>query len=81
MSDTGIQPLYTPQLTDYHMHCDYSVDAIGSIRDYCEASLKRRLAEICFTTHYDLNPESDAIDCYILINGQKHRTSVEHLAP
>lgn len=63
------------------MHCDYSVDAVGSIREYCEASLQRGLDEICFTTHYDLNPASDAIDCYILIDGHKHRTSADLLAP
>ena len=53
-----IVPLAVTGLADYHCHCDYSVDATGSIDDYCRAALKRNLAEICFTTHYDVNPRS-----------------------
>lgn len=81
MSEPNIEPLRTPHLTDFHVHCDYSVDANGSIRDYCEAALQRRLAEICFTTHYDMNPASESIDCYILVKGKRMRTSPEMLAP
>jgi histidinol-phosphatase (PHP family) len=53
-----IVPLSPTGLSDYHCHCVYSVDATGSIDDYCKAALKRNLAELCFTTHYDVNPRS-----------------------
>lgn len=74
-------PLHTHGLADFHCHCDYSVDAVGSIDDYCEAALHRGLVEICFTTHYDTNPKSDGIANFIRINGEKKPTAVEHLAP
>ena len=46
-SDEGqLTPLPQPGLGDYHCHCNYSVDAEGSIDDYCEAALQRELAEI-----------------------------------
>ncbi len=67
-------------LTDYHVHCDYSADAEGSIRQYCRAAIQRGLVEICFTTHYDTNPDSDAIDCFIRIDGVEYRTTPELLA-
>lgn len=75
------EPLQTNGLADYHCHCDYSVDAIGSIDDYCTAALHRDLVEICFTTHYDTNPKSDGIANFIRINGEKKPTNVDNLAP
>lgn len=53
-----LEPIPIQGLADYHVHCDYSIDAEGSIDEYCEAALQRNLAEICFTTHYDSNPSS-----------------------
>jgi len=43
-------------LIDYHIHSDYSIDATGTIVDYCDRALKLGLREICFTQHYDLEP-------------------------
>ena len=53
-----LDPLPMIGLADYHVHCDYSVDAVGCIEQYCEAAIQRNLVEICFTTHYDSNPNS-----------------------
>lgn len=55
-----IERLHIQGLCDYHCHCDYSIDAVGSIEEYCQAAVKRGLSEICFTTHYDSNPASPA---------------------
>jgi histidinol-phosphatase (PHP family) len=76
-----IEPLSTPGLTDYHCHCDYSIDAQGTIDEYCEAALRRGLAEICFTTHWDTNPVSSGQDNVIRIAGQPRLTVPDHLAP
>ena len=76
----AIEPLHLEGLADYHIHCDYSVDAVGSVDDYCEAALRRGLAEICFTTHYDSNPNSEGEPEYIVVKGQKLPTCPESLA-
>ena len=76
-----IQPLHIDSLSDYHCHCDYSIDATGTIEEYCEAALKRELAEICFTTHFDSNPSSDGFANYIRIKGENKPAIPENLAP
>ncbi|MCX6834776.1 MAG: histidinol-phosphatase HisJ family protein [candidate division Zixibacteria bacterium] len=76
-----IEPLATPGLTDYHCHCDYSIDAYGTIDEYCEAALQRGLAEICFTTHWDTNSVSSGQDNVIRIGGQSRPTVPDNLAP
>lgn len=43
-------------LVDYHIHPNYSLDAEGSINEYCRRALVIGLDEICFTTHHDINP-------------------------
>jgi histidinol-phosphatase (PHP family) len=67
-------------LSDFHIHPDYSIDATGSIEDFCHASLRRGLAEICFTTHFDANPRSDQTANFIRVDGQKVPTTIENLA-
>ncbi len=67
-------------VSDYHCHCDFSVDAVGSVDDYCLAALKRGLAEICFTTHYDTNFAINYSDNYIRIDGEKKQTGPDNLA-
>jgi histidinol-phosphatase (PHP family) len=76
-----IEPLHLPGLADYHCHCDYSVDATGSIDDYCRAAIKKGLVEICFTTHYDSNPDSEGEPECILVRGEKKAVTPDNLAP
>ncbi|MBD3258207.1 histidinol-phosphatase HisJ family protein [candidate division GN15 bacterium] len=76
-----IEPLQTYGLADYHVHCDYSIDAVGSIDEYCEAAVRKGLVEICFTTHYDSNPDAGGRAEFIRVNGEKLPTSIEHLKP
>ncbi len=74
-------PLPQPGMSDYHCHCNYSVDAEGSVDDYCEAALQRELAEICFTTHYDTNPAARSSDCFIRVKGKNKPTNPDNLEP
>ncbi|MBN1212393.1 MAG: histidinol-phosphatase [candidate division Zixibacteria bacterium] len=81
MSDNyEIKPLNLPGLADYHVHPDFSIDAVGSINEFCEAALERGLAEICFTTHYDSNPQSDGNANFISIKGVRKPAKPENLA-
>lgn len=57
-------------LADYHIHPDYSKDATGSIEEYCERALELGLKEICFTTHYDCDPDRKDVDPFMRIDGQ-----------
>jgi len=55
---------------DYHIHPDYSCDAKDSIDALCRKALSVGLDEICFTTHYDLDPVRNDIDCFVRVNGK-----------
>ena len=43
-------------MVDFHVHCDFSIDAEGAIEAYARAALGKGLTHICFTTHCDLDP-------------------------
>ena len=49
-------------LVDYHVHPDYSLDAEGTIDEYCRRALAIGLDEICFTTHHDIFSSRRGID-------------------
>ncbi len=59
------------ELSDFHIHPGYSVDARGTIRQYCDRALEIGIRHICFTTHYDLNPKRTELDAYWRKDGQK----------
>jgi histidinol-phosphatase (PHP family) len=44
-------------MIDYHIHTHHSIDASGSISEYCDQAVKIGLEEICFTNHCELDPE------------------------
>jgi len=56
-------------LADFHVHPDFSKDASGSIDEYCSKAVKIGLGSVCFTTHYDKNPNRIAIDGYMVHDG------------
>jgi histidinol-phosphatase (PHP family) len=56
-------------LLDYHVHPDYSIDARGTIQEYCRTALEIGINEICFTTHYDILPNRREIDGYVRRQG------------
>ena len=75
--------MHFPQIelpADFHVHPDYSIDAKGSLDDYCHAALDKRLLELCFTTHYDTDPAYADQDSFMVINGEKEKLSDETLA-
>ncbi len=55
---------------DYHVHPDYSLDAVGTIDQYCQRALELGLKEICFTTHYDSDPFRKDEDPFMRIEGE-----------
>jgi histidinol-phosphatase (PHP family) len=75
-----ITPLKNPGLSDFHCHCDFSADAKGAIDAYCEAALRRGLAEICFVTHYDNTPDATHIDAFIVIEGLNQKINVNNVS-
>ena len=82
MSDAfELEPIHFEGVMDYHVHCDYSIDAVGTIDEYCQAALARNLAEICFTTHYDCNPVGNFQGNLIAIKGEHKKISIENLKP
>ena len=52
------------------MHCDYSIDGEGSVDDYARAALGKGLSRICFTTHFDLDPERRHHDGRVKLKGE-----------
>lgn len=66
-------------VADYHIHPDFSFDASGSIDEYCQAALSKGLSEICFTTHYDINPAISDKERMIRIKGEMVPHSVENM--
>ncbi len=62
-------------VADYHIHPDYSIDAEGSIDDYCRAAIDVGLREICFTTHYDADPTRIEREGVMVIEGRREPLS------
>jgi histidinol-phosphatase (PHP family) len=56
--------------SDWHVHPDYSLDATGTIDQYCRRALELGLEEICFTTHYDSDPYRKDEDPFMRIGGK-----------
>lgn len=54
---------------DLHVHPDYSIDAKGSVEDFCLKAVEMGLRGICFTTHLDTDPDYD--DAYVVVNGKR----------
>lgn len=58
------------RLVDYHVHPDYSVDARGTVAEHCRTALQRGLGEICFTTHFDADPEYADQEGWVRLRGR-----------
>jgi len=57
-------------LSDYHVHPDYSIDASGTIDQYCQKALEIGIKRICFTTHYDADPVRKEFDFLMKVDGK-----------
>jgi histidinol-phosphatase (PHP family) len=60
-------------LADCHVHPAYSIDAKGTLDEYCRAALDLGLGEICFTTHYDADPTRMEREGVIVIDGRPEK--------
>jgi len=67
-------------LSDFHVHPDYSIDAVGSVGEYCEKALELGITAICFTSHYDYNPALDKNGGYWKLGDKKVRLTDEIVA-
>ncbi len=67
-------------LYDNHVHCDFSIDAVGSVDEYCEAALAFGLDGLTFTTHYDTNPNARYNYTLIRVAGDDLPASIESFA-
>ncbi len=56
-------------MMDYHIHPSYSIDADGSLEEFCRTALNKGLREICFTTHLDSDPMRD--DGHVMVRGER----------
>ena len=57
-------------MVDFHVHCEYSIDGEGSVDEYARAALGKGLTHICFTTHFDLDPERRHHDGRVKLKGK-----------
>ncbi|MCK4352078.1 histidinol-phosphatase [candidate division WOR-3 bacterium] len=57
-------------MIDYHIHPYYSLDAKGTIEEYCERATKFGLEEICFTPHFEIDPVRKKLDDKVRIGNQ-----------
>jgi len=73
-------PAESNRVADFHIHPNYSIDARGSLDDYCEMAMRRGLSEICFTTHYDSDPARLEQEGLMVIEGRREKISDETLS-
>jgi len=64
-------------MIDYHIHTQHSIDAEGSISEYCERAVKLGLREICITNHCELDPLRN--DSFIRFNNHREPFTRENL--
>jgi len=65
-------------MIDYHIHTEHSVDAKGTLTNFCDQALRLGLKEICFTNHCELDPERN--DNLIRMNGDMIPITRDHVA-
>ena len=51
---------------DYHLHSNYSPDCRAPMAEMCRGALRRGIAEIGFTEHFDLHPDEPQRDWFRL---------------
>lgn len=64
-------------MVDYHVHTAHSIDASGTITEYCARAVEIGLRELCFTNHCELDPQRD--DSFIVFDGQRRPFSQDGL--
>ena len=59
---------------DFHIHSNNSVDAHASIDEMCRAASEKGFTAVCFTEHFDMNPEDDGFGYF---NFDKYSSDIE----
>lgn len=54
-------------MIDYHIHTSHSIDASGTLTEYCQRAVQIGLDEICFTNHCELDLHRN--DSFIRFDG------------
>jgi histidinol-phosphatase (PHP family) len=57
-------------LIDYHVHPYYSLDAEGTVDEYCQRAVSLGLSEIGFTPHLELDARRRALDDKVRVGGR-----------
>jgi histidinol-phosphatase (PHP family) len=57
-------------IVDYHIHPGYSIDAEGTIEEYCVQAIKLGINEICLTPHFEIDPVRREKDDRVKFNGK-----------
>lgn len=56
---------------DGHVHTNHSVDAKGTVYEYCQRAFEIGLHEITFTNHYEIMPSRKDRMGYFMLGGEK----------
>ncbi len=56
---------------DGHVHTNHSVDAKGSVHEYCQRAFEIGLHEITFTNHYEIMPSRKDRMGYFILGGER----------
>lgn len=59
---------------DYHHHSVFSFDGKSCIEDICKTAVKKKLAEICFTEHFDVDPKDVS---YGILDYENYHKAIE----
>ena len=49
---------------DLHIHTQYSWDSTSTLEQYCESAIEKGIKHICFTDHYEVEPEDPGYGYY-----------------
>jgi len=63
---------------DNHVHPNYSIDAKGSLREFCYKAVEIGLSEVAFTTHVDSHPAFKDFN-HIILDRQKEPFTSDNL--
>jgi histidinol-phosphatase (PHP family) len=56
---------------DSHVHTNHSVDAKGSVHEFCQRAFELGLYEITFTNHYEIMPSRKDRMGYFILGGER----------
>lgn len=56
---------------DNHVHADHSVDAKGTVHEFCQKAFEIGLHEITFTNHYEIMPSRKDRMGYFMLGGER----------